>query len=165
MSGKKKGAQRFSFGSGDRRWGGGLPRKGVVAEKFVPSFESLSSLGFKERNLGHPKNFAGMSLTPGGVQKVCAKKFVLIFRSLLYVVSFFSQKTTSPMTPNYFQRKKRRKNFHLDYTRECLGNEVCNHKWPNGTCQLLSLFGRKGEARIAIPAAIYRSAQGPGVLF
>ena len=47
--------------------GGGLPRQGVVAEKFVPSLESLSSLGFEERNLGCPGNFAG-------VQKVCAKK-------------------------------------------------------------------------------------------
>ena len=27
------------------RWGGDLPREGVVAEKFVPSLESLSSLG------------------------------------------------------------------------------------------------------------------------
>ena len=55
-------------------WGGGLPREGVVAEKFVLSLESLSSLGFEERNLGCPGNFAGMSRTPGGVQKVCAKK-------------------------------------------------------------------------------------------
>ena len=35
--------------------------------KFVLSLESLSSLGFEE-------NFAGMSQTPGGVQKVCAKR-------------------------------------------------------------------------------------------
>ena len=65
------------------RWGGGLPREGVVAEKFVPSLESLSSLGFEERILGRPGNFAGMSRTPGGVQKVSAKKFVCIFRSLM----------------------------------------------------------------------------------
>ena len=56
------------------RWGGGLPLEGVVAENFVPALESLSSLGFEERNLGCPGNFAGMSRTPGGVQKVCAKK-------------------------------------------------------------------------------------------
>ena len=56
------------------QWGGGLPREGVVAEKFVPSLESLSSLGFEERNLGCPGNFAGMSRIPGGVQKVCATK-------------------------------------------------------------------------------------------
>ena len=56
------------------RWGGGLPREGVVAENFVPALETLSSLGFEERNPGCPGNFAGMSRTPGGVQKVCAKK-------------------------------------------------------------------------------------------
>ena len=54
--------------------GGGLPREGVVAEKFVPSLVSLSSLGFEETNLGCFGNLAGMSRTPGGVQKVCAKK-------------------------------------------------------------------------------------------
>ena len=56
------------------RWGGGLPREGVVAEKFVPSLESLSSFGLDDRNLGRPGNSAGMSRTPGGVQKICAKK-------------------------------------------------------------------------------------------
>ena len=53
---------------------GGLPREGVVAENFVPALETLSSLGFEERNPGCPGNFAGMSRTPGGVQKVSAKK-------------------------------------------------------------------------------------------
>ena len=42
----------------------------------MPSLESLSSLGFDERNLGCPGNFAGMSRTPGGVQKVCAKNAI-----------------------------------------------------------------------------------------
>ena len=55
-------------------WGGGLPLEGVGAENFVPALESLSSFGFEERNLGCPGIFAGMSRTPGGVQKVCAKK-------------------------------------------------------------------------------------------
>ena len=55
------------------RWGGGLPRERVVAEKFVPSLESLSYLGFEERDLGCPGNFAGMSRTPGGVRKVCRR--------------------------------------------------------------------------------------------
>ena len=65
------------------RWGGGLPHKRVVAEKFVPSLEGLSSLGFEGRNLGCLRNFAGMSWAPGGVQKVCVQeKFVRIFRSL-----------------------------------------------------------------------------------
>ena len=63
--------------------GGGLPREGVVSEKFVLSFESLSSLGFEKRNLGSPGNFAGMSRTPAGVQKFMQKTFVRIFRSLL----------------------------------------------------------------------------------
>ena len=40
----------------------------------MPALETLSSLGFEERNPGCPGNFAGMSRTPGGVQKVCAKK-------------------------------------------------------------------------------------------
>ena len=50
------------------RWGGGLPHEGVVAEKFVPSLESLSSLhGFRrEESQDIPD--------PRGVQKVCAKK-------------------------------------------------------------------------------------------
>ena len=47
---------------------------GVGVENFVPSLESLSSLGFEERNLGYPGIFAGMSRTPGGVQKLRAKK-------------------------------------------------------------------------------------------
>ena len=46
----------------------------MVVENFVPSLESLSSLGFEERNLGCPGNFARVSRTPGGVQKACAKK-------------------------------------------------------------------------------------------
>ena len=74
LSGQKKRAQRLTFWvRRPPRWGGGLPREGVVAEKFVPSLESLSSLGFEERNLGCPGSFAGMSRTPGGVQKVCAR--------------------------------------------------------------------------------------------
>ena len=79
---RKKSTKINFSGLETARWGGGLPREGVVAEKFVPSLESLSSLGFEEKNLGCPGNFAGMSQTPGGVQKVCAKKFVRIFRSL-----------------------------------------------------------------------------------
>ena len=47
--------------------------KNVVVEKFVPSLESLFALGFAGGNLRYPGNFVGMSRTPGGVQKVCAK--------------------------------------------------------------------------------------------
>ena len=32
-----------------------------MAEKLVPSLKSLSSFGFEERNLGCPRNLAGMS--------------------------------------------------------------------------------------------------------
>ena len=78
------------------RSGGGLPREGVVVEKFVPSLESLSSLGFEGRNLGCPENFAGMSRTPGGVQKVCAKKtscsFFFFFFSASRVSMFYTVK-------------------------------------------------------------------------
>ena len=53
------------LGPGDCRvgwhWG-----SGVVVEKFVPSLESMFSLGFVGRNLGCP--------APLGVFKVCAKK-------------------------------------------------------------------------------------------
>ena len=70
---QEKRAQRLTFlGPETARWGGGFPREGVVAKKFVLPLESLSSLGFEERDLGCPGNFAGMSRTPGGVQKVCA---------------------------------------------------------------------------------------------
>ena len=60
----------MGWGSSTRRGGGrkvcALPR-------------SLSSLGFEERNLGCVGNFAGMSWTLGGVQKVCAKKRLCAF--------------------------------------------------------------------------------------
>ena len=72
---RKKSTKINFLGPETARWGGGLPREGAVAEKFVvPSLESLSSLGFQERNLGRPGNFAGMSRTLGCVQKVCPKK-------------------------------------------------------------------------------------------
>ena len=78
---RKKSTTINFLGLETAQWGGGLPREGVVAEKFVLSLESLSSLGFEERNLGYPGNFAGMSRTPGGVQKFVQKKFVRILRS------------------------------------------------------------------------------------
>ena len=71
---RKKSTKINFLGPETARWGGGLPREGAGVENFVPSLESLSSLGFEKRNLGCPGNFAGMSRTPGGVQKVCAKK-------------------------------------------------------------------------------------------
>ena len=71
---RKKSTKINFLGPETARWGGGLLDEGVGVKNFVPSLESLSSLGFEERNLGCPGNFAGMSRTPGGVQKVCAKK-------------------------------------------------------------------------------------------
>ena len=61
---RKKSTKINFLGPETARWGRGLPREGVVAEKFVPSLESLSSLGFEGRNLGCPGTFAGMSRTP-----------------------------------------------------------------------------------------------------
>ena len=71
---EKKSTKINFLGPETARWSGGLPREGVVAENFAPSREILCSLGFKERNPRCPGNFAGMSRTPGVVQKVCAKK-------------------------------------------------------------------------------------------
>ena len=79
---RKKSTKINFLGPETARWGGGLPCEGVVAEKFVPSLESLSCLGFEERNLGCPGNFAGMSLTLGVFKKFAPKKFARIFRSL-----------------------------------------------------------------------------------
>ena len=71
---EKKSTKINFWGPETARWGGGLPREGVVVENFVLSRETLSSLGFEERNLGCPRNFGGMSRTLGGVQKVWCKK-------------------------------------------------------------------------------------------
>ena len=72
---QEKRAQRLTFfGPETAGWGWGLPHEGVGVEKFVPSLESLSSLGFEERNPRCPGNFAGMSRTPGGLQKFVQKK-------------------------------------------------------------------------------------------
>ena len=51
---RKKSTKINILGPETARWGGGLPSEGVAAEKFVPSLESLSSLGFEGRNLGCP---------------------------------------------------------------------------------------------------------------
>ena len=71
---RKKSTKIKFLGPETARWGGGLPRERVVAEKFVPSLESLSSLGFEERNLGCPGNFAGMSQTCGVFKNFVHKK-------------------------------------------------------------------------------------------
>ena len=66
---RKKSTKINFWGPETARWGGGLPREGVVAEKFALSLKSLSSLGFEGRNLGCPENFAGMSRTRGVFKK------------------------------------------------------------------------------------------------
>ena len=55
-------------------------------EKFVPSPESLFSLGFEGGSLGYPANFAGMSRTLGFSKKFVQKKVVLTFRALTKAV-------------------------------------------------------------------------------
>ena len=60
-------------------WGGGLPLKGVVVEKLVPSLESLSCLGLEGRTPGRPGNFAGMSRTPAGVRKLGGRFDIFYF--------------------------------------------------------------------------------------
>ena len=45
---------------------------------FGPYSAGLSSLGFERRNLGRPGNSAGMSCTPGGVQKFVQTKKVFV---------------------------------------------------------------------------------------
>ena len=67
---RKKNTKINFWGPEAARWGGRLPREGVVVEKFVPSLESVSSLGFEGRTLGCPGILPGC---PG---------FVRIFRSL-----------------------------------------------------------------------------------
>ena len=81
---RRKSTKISFLGPETSRWGGVLLREGVVAEEFVPSLESLFSLGFEGRNLGCPEIFAVVSWTPGGVQKLVQKKFLRIVRSLVF---------------------------------------------------------------------------------
>ena len=84
ISGKENKSTKINFlGPKTAQWGGGLPHEGVVAKTSVPSLESLPSLGFEERNLGCPGNFAGISWTSGHVQKVCARKVRAHFPKIL----------------------------------------------------------------------------------
>ena len=76
----------MGWGSSTRRGGG---------RKLRARPRKFAFLGFgRERNLGCPGIFAGMSRTPGGVHKVCAKKtscafFVPYFASLHLKASIF----------------------------------------------------------------------------
>ena len=88
---EKKSTKTSTFGLGNKRkkehkdfnfWARRLPggmgvfhAKGCGSKSsFPPSRKFVFSLGFEGENLGCPGNFAGMSRTPGDVQKVCAKK-------------------------------------------------------------------------------------------
>ena len=51
----------------------------MVVEKFVPSLESLCSLGLEGRSLGCPGKFAGTSRSPVVVRKVRAGKVRVLF--------------------------------------------------------------------------------------
>ena len=72
------------------RWGGGFPREGVVAEKFVPSLESLSSLGSKRGIWDVPGILPGCPGPPGVFKKFVQKK-----RSCAFFVPCLRR------TPNY----------------------------------------------------------------
>ena len=67
---EKKSTKINLLGLETARWGGGLPREGVVAEKFVRSLESLSSL----EESGVSQNFGRDVPDPWRCSKVCAKK-------------------------------------------------------------------------------------------
>ena len=51
----------------------------MVAEKFVPALESLSSLDFEERNLGGPGNLLGCPALLGVFKKFAQKKIRVHF--------------------------------------------------------------------------------------
>ena len=62
----------------------GHTRCQVVAEKFVPSLESLSSLGFEERKIWDvPGILSGCPGPLGVFKKFVQTKFLRIFRSLI----------------------------------------------------------------------------------
>ena len=107
-SGKKKRTKINFLDPETVRWGGGLPREGVVANKFVLSLESLSSLGFAERNLGCPGNLPGCPRPLGVFKKFVQKKFVRIFRSLTRMTHMTSLKPLSLRCQNQGSLRHRR---------------------------------------------------------
>ena len=94
---RKKSIKISFLGTETARWGGGLPREGVVIKMFVPSLESLSSLGLEGRSLECSMKFARMFRTPKGVQKVCATKARTHFSfpnlgAQIYILSLWGKK-------------------------------------------------------------------------
>ena len=130
MSQARKKSTKISFlGLETARWGGGLPREGVVAKKFVLSLESLSSLGLEERNLGCPGNFAGMSRTPGGVQKLRAKKVRAHFRSLMRAPTRAATKVAFPCFQPFIDKDSPQiRNFPVTPTPSTF-SKVLPYKW------------------------------------
>ena len=64
-------------------WGSSTRRGGGRKVRALP--RSVSSLGLEGRSLACPGNFARMSQTPGGVQKVCANKVCVYFSTPIRV--------------------------------------------------------------------------------
>ena len=64
------------------RWGGGLPREGVVVEKFVLSLEVCLPWVSKRRTWDVPGILPGCPGPLGVFKRYTQKKFVSIFRSL-----------------------------------------------------------------------------------
>ena len=60
-------------------WDGVFHAKGWGSKSARPPSKVCFPWVFEGRNLRCPENVAGMSWTPGGVQEVHAKKFVLFF--------------------------------------------------------------------------------------
>ena len=77
----RKRSTKINFlGPETARWGGGLPREGVVAEKFVPTLETLSSLGFEGRESGMSREFCRDVPDPWRCSKsLCNKKLRVHF--------------------------------------------------------------------------------------
>ena len=75
LQARKKSTKINFLGPETAWWGGGLPREGAVAKNFVPSLESLSSLGFETMNeSGMSREFGRDVPDPWGCSKSLCKK-------------------------------------------------------------------------------------------
>ena len=102
---RKKSTKINFLGLETARWGGVLPREGVVAKKFVLSLESLSSLGFEERSLGCPGNFFCREIPdPWGRSKSLCQK-----SSCAFLVPFETPTSSLPGAPPPTERANGRK--------------------------------------------------------
>ena len=104
---RKKSTKINFLGPETARWGGGLPREGVVAKNFVLSLESLSSLGFEGRESAMSREFCRDVPGPLGVfKKLVLKKFVCIFCTLnmfLLISLCFTFHCSTPIPENNFE--------------------------------------------------------------